>query len=246
MLRSTRSSRRASAMTFSRRVLTDSSFGADMMVVVSVTRCCADSQVGGSRHEFKVGGRRRSAPDRSPTLRAGCCPAPQAPGPLRPLPGRNLRDRSQSPPSALTRNTDASSRWPRSCAASRSAVEQRLLRGDDVEVGRRAAFVARGRQLEHARAPSSTAARACVVGALERRQADDAVLDLLHRGQHDAPVVRDRRVVAGAARSRRWPSSRPAVEQRLRQRRADRPEQARRVEQRRERAALDAERRRRA
>ena len=33
--------------------------------------------------------------------------------------------------------------------------------------------------------------------ALERGQAGDAVLDFLHRGQHDAPVVGDRRVVAG-------------------------------------------------
>ena len=46
--------------------------------------------------------------------------------------------------------------------------------------------------------------------AFERRHAGDAVLDFLHRGQHDAAVVGHGGVVAGAARRRRWRASRPA------------------------------------
>ena len=62
-----------------------------------------------------------------------------------------------------------SRRWPEQLGRQALAVEQRLLRGDHVEVARRAALVARGRELEHATRARDRDAR-LRVGALERRQ----------------------------------------------------------------------------
>jgi predicted PurR-regulated permease PerM len=122
------------------------------------------------------------------------------------------------------------------------AGQQRLLGGDDVEVGRRTALVARGGHVEHARGGGDGRAR-LLVGAVQRGHAGDAVLGLLHRDEHHATVVLDRRCVSGAREIDAGLHA-PVVEQHLRGGHAHRPQDARRIEQRGERAALDAEARR--
>src|SRR3954467_3317535 len=115
-------------------------------------------------------------------------------------------------------------------------VEQLLLRDDHFERARHAAFVARVHELE--RAPRAFHRHVGLGrGALERREADDAVLRFLHRGEHHAAIVGDRDVIAGARRLVVALDA-AAVEERLRKRDAGRPDETRHVEQRLRVAAL--------
>src|SRR4051812_33208706 len=66
-------------------------------------------------------------------------------------------------------------------------VEQLLLRDDHFERARHAAFVARVHQLERAPCALHRDVR-LRRGALERREADDAVLRFLHRGEQHAAI----------------------------------------------------------
>src|SRR3954452_1096012 len=115
-------------------------------------------------------------------------------------------------------------------------VEQLLLRDDHFERARHAAFVARVHQLE--RAPRALHGHVRLRrGTLERREADDAVLRFLHGGEHHAAIVGDRDVIARARRLVVALDA-AAVEERLRERKAGRPDEARHVEQRLRVAAL--------
>lgn len=74
-------------------------------------------------------------------------------------------------------------------------AQERLLGGEDVEEGRYTAFVAIGRELEHAVRAGDRDERLCM-RAFQIDDTAQAVFYLLHRVQHDAAVVRDRELVA--------------------------------------------------
>ena len=129
----------------------------------------------------------------------------------------------------MIRNTDTSKRWPTNLRGLSLTGQQGLLRSNDLEIGRHTTLIPDIGQFEHLLSADNRLLRLsqCTV---QRGAAQNAVLDLLHRSQHNPPVVCDSRLIAGLGEIdvRADPAT---IEEGLCQRHAKRPQKARCIEQ---------------